>query len=440
MRRRITAALAAAMLSCPCLAMQDRPHADEGFHPLFDGKSLSGWVNVNCAPDTWVAREGMIVCSGKPTGVLRTDRMYENFVLELDYRHMHAGGNAGLFVWSDPITARGQPFTRSVEVQVMDGNETKDYTSHGDIFSIHGARMTPDRPHPAGWERCLPSEKRARPSPEWNHYRVTCNAGTIALEVNGVLVSGGHDVRPRKGYICLESEGSEVHFRDLRIRELPPSPEPLADELVCASDAGFRSLYDGQSFAGWRFEPVHEGHWRARDWVLDYDGGGDSLWTASEYGDFELVVDWRWTGTAQKKRVPVVSPDGSQPVDARGEPVTAEVDDAGDSGIYLRGDSKSQVNIWCWPVGSGEVYGYRTDPAMSADVRAACTPKRAADAPIGQWNRFEIRMVGERLNVVLNGTPVIVEAELPGVPRRGPIALQHHGSPIQFANLYVREL
>ena len=79
--------------------------------------------------------------------------------------------------------------------------------------------------------RCLPSERRAKPAGEWNHYRVTCNDGVITLAVNGKVVSGGSACSPRKGYICLESEGSPVEFRDIRIKELPstdPKPEEIA--------------------------------------------------------------------------------------------------------------------------------------------------------------------------------------------------------------------
>ena len=138
--------------------------------------------------------------------------------------------------------------------------------------------------------------------------------------------------------------------------------------------------------------------------------------------------------------MPVVLANGDYEMDTDGKQKTASVSDAGDSGIYLRGNSKSQVNIWCWPVGSGEVYGYRTDPKMPAEVRAAVTPKARADKRPGEWNRFVITMKGESLTVVLNGKTVIENAQLPGVPARGPIALQDHGSPIQFANLYVKEL
>ena len=75
--------------------------------PLFNGRNLSGWVPVNVAPSTFTVRNNMIVSTGVPTGVMRTERMYENFILELDYRHMKKGGNAGVFVWADAITSQG---------------------------------------------------------------------------------------------------------------------------------------------------------------------------------------------------------------------------------------------------------------------------------------------------------------------------------------------
>jgi hypothetical protein len=209
---------------------------------------------------------------------------------------------------------------------------------------------------------------------------------------------------------------------------------------VAELDQGFRSLYNGVDFAGWKFGPEHQGHWRAADWTIDFDGQGADLWSEEEFGDFVLIADWRWSGPAKPADLAVILPDGSQAIGADGQPQTARVMEAGDSGIYLRGSSKSQVNIWCWPIGSGEVYGYRTDGSMPADVRAGVTPKAVADAPLGEWNRFEITMKGELLSVVLNGQLVIDRARLPGVAARGPIALQKHGSPIQFANLYLKKL
>jgi hypothetical protein len=415
----------------------------DSFTPLLNGKDLSGWVNVNTSPTTWSAKNGEIFCTGVPTGVLRTEKSYRNFVLELEWMHESPTGNAGLFIWSDPITAKGQPFTRSVEVQIMLGDEYHEdgklmYTSQGDIFSIHGATMKPDRPHPAGWARCLPSENRTKGAGEWNHYRVTAIDGTIKLAINGKEVSGAFDVNPREGFICLESEGSPVHFRNIRIQELPAG-EPLAPDAKCMGDQGFRSIFTG-SLQGWREQADLAGHWKVDDWKLAYDGRGETLWSLKSYANFELIADWRWSGTSHKAKVPVVRKDGTTPVGSDGKPETVEIDEFGDSGIYLRGNDKSQVNIWSWPVGSGEVYGYRTDPSQTAQVRAGVTPSENADAPPGKWNRMKIKMQGDRLTVVLNGKTVLDNARLPGVPADGPIALQHHGAPIEFANIYMREL
>jgi hypothetical protein len=177
-----------------------------------------------------------------------------------------------------------------------------------------------------------------------------------------------------------------------------------------------------------------------RDWVLAFDGKGKDLWSQRSFKDFEMIVDWRWVGDHQgEMQRPHFGADGTEARNPDGSVRTATVGER-DSGIYLRGSTKSQVNMWMWPCGSGEVWGYRTDAKMPAEVRAACTPKAAADAPVGQWNRFRIRMQGDVLDVWLNGKQVIEAATLPGVPAEGPIGLQSHGSAAEFANIYVREL
>lgn len=413
---------------------------------IFNGKDLTGWVNVNCFDDTFVAREGMLYCTGTPTGFIRTDRMYENYVLDFDWKHEATEGNAGLFVWSDPVPSSAQNmFPRSIEVQIMLTPDVKDkegrllYTGQGDVFSIWGSKMTPLRPHPAGWERTLPSERVTKGAGEWNHYKVTCDRGNITVEINGREVSGAKDVSPRTGYICLESEGSPIWFKDLCVRELPATVPALAAKDVAMDGSGMRRLFDGKTLSGWHEETGTEGHWVCDDGVVKFDGKGHSLWTAEEFGDFELIADWRWTKEHQGKiSRPMIGADGNEEKDAAGNVKQVEIEER-DSGIYLRGNSKSQVNIWTWPCGSGEVWGYRTDPAISAAVRAACTPKMKADRPVGEWNRFVISMVGDRLTVDLNGKRVIDDAQLPGVPARGPIALQSHGCPIEFENVFLRK-
>src|SRR5688572_25930727 len=150
----------AALLLAVCLLATERAAGDEiqgEWRKLFNGENFQGWFNVNCAPSTWSVRDGVIICTGIPTGVLRTERQYENFILELEWMHLKKGGNAGVFVFSGALPVCGQPFTKAVECQVMDGN-------HGDVFAIQGATFVPDRPHPRGWMRCLPSESRNNPA------------------------------------------------------------------------------------------------------------------------------------------------------------------------------------------------------------------------------------------------------------------------------------
>ena len=227
-----------------------------------------------------------------------------------------------------------------------------------------------------------------------------------------------------------------------------------ADERAVAP--GFVSLFNGRDFSGWKVPEGDNGHWKIIDGVIDYDASSEApddknLWSAKEYGDFVLKVDWRIKETPYlNPRVPIIKPDGTHKKDVDGNEIKTTVPDS-DSGIFLRGQGKSQINIWCWPIGSGEVYGYRMDKQMPPEVRAGVTPKINADNDLGEWNTFEITMKGDRLTVVLNGTTVIENAQLPGIPERGPIALQHHGgkrdgewsSPpalVQFRNISIREL
>ena len=227
---------------------------------------------------------------------------------------------------------------------------------------------------------------------------------------------------------------------------------------AAAADAppGFTSLFNGKDFAGWKVPEGDGGHWKVVEGVIDYDAESQApevkdLWTAAEYGDFVFRVEWRIKETPYTNpNVPIIRLDGTHKNGPDGKEIKIPVPDS-DSGILLRGSSKSQVNIWCWPTGSGEVYGYRMDETMPTAVRAGVTPKANADKDIGQWNAFEITMKGDRLTVVLNGVTVIENVQLPGVPAKGPIGLQHHGakkdgvwvSPpalVQFRNVSIKEL
>ncbi len=366
---------------------------EPAFVPLFDGTTLKGWTNINCAPDTFAVRDGMITSTGVPICEIRTERMYENFVLELEYQHVAPMGNAGVFVWADALPARGQPFLRAIEVQVLDGRNSETYTSHGDVFAIHGAVLTPDRPHPNGSMRSLPSERRAKGPGEWNHYRITANNGTLKLAVNGKEVSGGYDISPRKGYIALESEGAPTLFRNIRIRELP-SAGALAPAQVASAYEGHVALYDGKSFTNWQPPADQRARWRSNDWTIAYEAPtpapGQPLLSSSVFGDVEIIADWRWVDEAEPAATAAPAP-----VSAR---------------------SLSGVRAVVMP-----------------------HPGKATQAA-GKWNRVIQRLVGNRLTTTVNGEVTVTDAVQEGLPARGRLALVPSGRKVEFANVLVRPL
>lgn len=209
---------------------------------LFNGKDLSGWVDVNTSPETWTVKDGILVCSGLPIGVMRSEKQYENFILQIEWRHMKPGGNSGVFVWSEGKPANASGLPKGMEVQMLeldwihlhpqaDGAPNHPGYVSGELFGANGLTATPENPRGT---RSMSKEPRCRPHGEWNSYTVVCVDGAIKLAINGKFVNGIRDSSVRKGYICLESEGSEIHFRNIRIMELPPgltTPEQTAESL-----------------------------------------------------------------------------------------------------------------------------------------------------------------------------------------------------------------
>lgn len=206
------------------------------YKDLFNGKDFTGWVNLNTAPDTWKFENGMLVCSGKPTGVLRSERQYENFLLHVEWMHTEPGGNSGMFLWTTSKTAPNSPFPGGIEVQMLeldwpklnpfpDGKPRPDAYVHGELFGVQGVKATPDNPR---GERSMSIENRCLPRNHWNTYDVVAVDGVIKLAVNGKFVNGLRNVTQKKGYICMESEGAKIYFRNVRIMELPPGNAPDA--------------------------------------------------------------------------------------------------------------------------------------------------------------------------------------------------------------------
>lgn len=232
-------AIALLLLGGVAVAMRGGPVPE--FRSLFNGKDLTGWINVNTAPDTWKVKDGELVCSGHPIGVMRSDRQYENFILHIEWKHIEPGGNSGVFVWSAARPGEKNRLPDGVEVQMLelewpelhkkDGVTPPIAYVHGELFGVGGVKTIPDNPR---GERSKSIENRCLGRGQWNTYDVVAVDGVIKLSVNGKFVNGIARSSQKKGYLCLESEGAEIHFRNIKIMELPSgvtAPEQIAPEI-----------------------------------------------------------------------------------------------------------------------------------------------------------------------------------------------------------------
>lgn len=387
--------------------------------PLFNGKDLTGWTG-----EGYHVEDGVIVCGPKARNLVTT-ATFSSYILDFEFL-LKPGANNGLGIH---YPGHGDAAYTGMEIQILDNSAPQyaaleDHQYHGSLYTLAPAART-----------------GLKPTGEWNRQRVSVIGPAVMVELNGEIILRANlddlqeahpkheGVKRRSGHLAWLGHGPGVSFRNINIAEIPPA---AYEEGVEA--AGFTRIFDGKSLAGWKHTEETR-NWTAHNGILKHDGKSgaiNDLWTEKEFGDMTMVFDWRWSDRGPLKQQPVVLPDGTHKE-------TTEVEEL-DSGVYIRGNTKSQVNLWNWTVGSGEVYGYRIDGAMPAEVRAGVTPSEKADRPLGEWNRMMITIKGDRLTVTLNGKKVIDDALLPGVPERGAIGLQHHGAAIDFANIWVKEL
>jgi hypothetical protein len=208
----------------------------DGTEPGWRTLTADDFTNVNCADDTWTWDGSYVHCTGQPVGVIRTRQAFTNFELIAQWRHLKPAGNSGIFVWATDEGLEGlKPNALpgvGIELQVLDhgyaeqfekqqGKKPDWFTTHGDVFPVGKSTMTPFEPKAPDGKRSFPRKQLSKGAGEWNHYYARCINGEVRLWVNGEEVSGGTGCSPCAGYICLESEGSPVEFRDIKIRELP---------------------------------------------------------------------------------------------------------------------------------------------------------------------------------------------------------------------------
>jgi Domain of Unknown Function (DUF1080) len=185
------------------------------------------WVDVNTSDSTWHREGNRLLNKGLPIGVVRSAKMYQNFILQVDWRHMEKGGNSGIFVWCNAKPGQETRLPSGVEVQMLELDWINQHLQngeaaplayvHGELFGAGKVHTTPDNPR---GERSKSLENRCLGVGEWNTYTVVCVDGTIKLSVNGKYVNGISQSTLRKGYLCLEAEGAKMEFRNLKIIEL----------------------------------------------------------------------------------------------------------------------------------------------------------------------------------------------------------------------------
>jgi hypothetical protein len=204
--------------------------------PGWRALTAEDFTKVNSADDTWSWKDGVLHCTGTPVSVMRTVKPVTNFELVVEWMHEKPAGNSGVFLWATPdsiekLTTAGKPgLPQGIEVQILDhgytekvaktGKPTDWFGTNGDVFPV-GVKMTPFPPVSPNGQRSFPRKHLCKGHGEWNQYYIRAINGEVRLWVNGEEVSGGTACDPKSGFLCLESEGSPIQFRKLRIRELP---------------------------------------------------------------------------------------------------------------------------------------------------------------------------------------------------------------------------
>jgi len=394
----------------------------EGFISLFNGKDLAGWVGD---VKGYSAEDGAIRCMPGKGGNLYTARQFGDFIFRFEFM-LQPGTNNGIAIRA-PLT--GDAAYAGMEIQVLDDTSPKfadiqPWQAHGSIYNLVAAK-----------------KGHLKPAGQWNTEEIRAVGAKVAVVLNGVTIVDADLDEVRKttdpktirihpgmdrmiGHIGFLGHGDRVDFRNLRIKPLPPY-EAGTNNIP---PEGFKTLFNGKDLTGWKGlvkdpkqrakmtpeqlaaeqkkadESMNQ-HWKVEDAALVFDGKGKALCTAKDYGDFEMYVDWK-------------------------------IHPGGDSGIYLRGSP--QVQIWDRPEGSGGLFNNEKNPSK---------PLVPADNPPMQWNRFRIKMIGDRVWVWLNGVLVVDntvmenywERDKPIYPT-GQIELQDHGSTLWFRNIFLREI
>ena len=432
---------------------------------LFNGKDTTGWTGDT---EGYVVQDGVLVC--KPGGKnLETVKDYSDFAFTFEFK-MQESANNGIGI---RVPAGGRAAQDGLEIQILDNNGSA-YNAEGIIDGKPRklSWLKPWQVHGSVYAHIPAKTGYLKPVGEWNTQTIIAIEDHIMIILNGALIVDAflEDHAPlepgfngrfnRTGRITLAGHSDPMEFRNIKVAEFTPAAPLGGDAGDNTPPPGFTALFNGKDLSGWKglahnnaverraltgdalttaqakADELMNAHWSVKEGILTYDGKGASLCTAKDYGDFELYCDWKIPAGA-------------------------------DSGIYLRGTP--QIQIWDpWDATIKEkdgtvrkattpeewVTAYATGRNLGSgglwnNKRTRNQPLALADKPIGEWNRFLIRMVGKRVSIWLNGKLVVDRTELENfwdkegklpLVRADQIELQHHGNELTFKNIYIREL
>jgi hypothetical protein len=417
------------------LAVSAPAQPEAGFTSLFDGQTLNGWTLVGKRGAGYGVSNGVIYCASGGGGNLFTEKEYADFILRFEFK-LEDGSNNGIGIRA-PLSLETSYV--GMEIQILE---------EGAAERGKWGKLRPAQYHGSVYDVVAAKKGALNPPGQWNEEEITAQGRHIKVVVNGqtVVDTDLNDVTDPatlmkhpgllrdRGHIGFLGHNDYLEFRNLRIKELTAEPKDNVPP------EGYVPLFNGKDLTGWKgllaspndnpakranlapeqlaaaqakADERMRAHWRVENGALTFDGKGDSLCTRKDYGDFELLVDWK-------------------------------IPPRGDSGIYLRGSP--QVQIWetnspgqfSPPDGSGGLYNNEENPRH---------PLQFADNPVGQWNRFRILMAGEQAHVFLNNQLVVRSTTLENYWERdkpiystGQIELQNHGGLLWFKNIYLREI
>jgi hypothetical protein len=431
---------------------------------LFSGESLDGWIGDT---EGYAAENGVLVCR-KGGKNLMTDKEYGDFVLQLEFKLEESGNNGiGIRVPKD-----GHPASDAMEIQILDhdGSRYSGTADMGDGTTRQLSWLKPWQHHGSIYGIMPPRVGYLKPVGQWNQQTIVAVDDHIMVILNGAVIvdafldettpvdGNEHPGRNRQqGHIVLAGHDDRVEFRNLRLADLsvaPPKPQSQADN---SPPAGFTSLFNGHDLSGWKglahrsaverralsgdalnaaqaaADETMRGHWSVIDGVLTYDGKGESLCTARDYGDFEFYLDWK------------IPPGADSGIYLRGTP-QVQIWDPWDPRVKPGAEPPATAEEWVAAYANGRNLG---SGGLWNNKRWRNSPTTLADLPPGQWNTFLIRMVGDKVTIWLNGQLIVDRVALENywdktgtIPlvRADQIELQHHGSELYFKNIYLREL